>query len=310
MRGRLFGAAAALAALAAVTTTAAVRAAGCPALDYQAGLVSATAALRQTPANVPAALGEVTALVGADRGSEVALGPVLDDLTASPPLVNDARVRLSSMSAALAYPAGSVCNENAGAARDALHNVYASPDFRHLDDSNQPGFLAGVLRFLAGLFGAAAGALGTVGGSILAIVVAGLALLFAWRRWHGSAALPGATSAEPQGDGDDPDAEWAAAQRAATAAEYREAVRRAFRSALLEVAVRGRLHIDPAWTTRELLQRCNAQGDVLAALAAAAALFEHAWYGRVAVTVDDWTRAEERSAAVRRLARQAGAMAR
>ena len=155
MRGRLLCAAAVLAALPVVTTTAAVRAAGCPALDYQAGLVSATAALRQTPTDVAAALGEVTALVGADRGSEVALGPVLDDLTASPPLVSDARVRLSSMSAALAYPAGSVCNENAGAARDALHTVYASPDFRHLDDSNQPGFLAGVLRFLAGLFGRA-----------------------------------------------------------------------------------------------------------------------------------------------------------
>ncbi|MBJ7596344.1 MAG: DUF4129 domain-containing protein, partial [Candidatus Dormibacteraeota bacterium] len=88
--------------------------------------------------------------------------------------------------------------------------------------------------------------------------------------------------------------------------EYREAVRRAFRSALLAVAVRGRVPIDAAWTTRELLQRIDAGGDVLVALAVAAALFERAWYSGVAVTRDDWTLAEERCATVRRLARGAG----
>ena len=87
-------------------------------------------------------------------------------------------------------------------------------------------------------------------------------------------------------------------------------MRRAFRSALLEVAVRGRLHIDSAWTTRELLQRCHADGDVLVALAAAGALFERCWYGELAVTQDDWVRAEERCATVRRLARHAGAVPR
>ena len=106
--------------------------------------------------------------------------------------------------------------------------------------------------------------------------------------------------------GDDPDAEWRAAERAAAAGDHREAIRRAFRSALIEVALRGRVHLDAAWTTRELLARCDADGDVLVALAAAASLFERAWYGGRAVTAADWDLAAERCAAVRRLARRQG----
>ena len=135
----------------------------------------------------------------------------------------------------------------------------------------------------------------------MAIAVVGLAALIVWRRLRGSAALRGAAIEEPATSGDDPDAEWSAAQRAAAAGEYREAVRRAFRSALLEVAVRGRVHIDSTWTTRELLQRCHADGDVLVALAAAAALFERAWYSGNPVTEADWTLAAERCGTLRRL---------
>jgi hypothetical protein len=310
MRSRLLCAAAMLLAVPVIATTAQVQAAGCAALDYHAGLASAGAALQNTPPNVAGALGDVSALLSADHGSTVALQPVLDDLSASPPQVADARLRLTSMSATLAYPRGSVCNENAGAARSALHSVYASPDFRHIDDSTQPGLLATILNFLRDLFNRASAALGRAGAVLLALAVVGLALFLAWRRWRGSAALRSARYDEPAGVGDDPETEWSAAQRAATAGEYREAVRRAFRSALLEVAVRGGLHIDSTWTTRELLQRCHADGDVLVALAAAAALFERAWYAEVAVTHDDWTRAAERCATVRQLARHAGAVAR
>ncbi len=66
------------------------------------------------------------------------------------------------------------------------------------------------------------------------------------------------------------------------------------------------MRIDAAWTTRELLARIDASGDVLVALAAAAAVFERAWYSGVAVTRDDWLSGRGRCAAVRRLARQAG----
>jgi len=310
MRGRLLCAAAALLAVQLIATAPRAQAAGCAALDYQAGLASAGAALQRAPADIAGAEREVSAVLSDNPESAVALRPVIDDLSASPPEVADAQLRLTSMSATLAYPRGSVCNENADAARSKLHSVYASPDFRHLDDSTQPGLLASLLNFIGDLLGRAAGALGTAGAIVLAIAVITVALLLAWRRWRGSAALRGASLDEPAELGDDPEAEWTAAQRAAQTGQYREAVRRAFRSALLEVAVRGRLHIDSAWTTRELLERCHADGDVLVALAGAAALFERAWYGGMTVTEDDWAHAEERCATVRRLARHGGAVAR
>ncbi len=295
-------------ALVAVTASAA-QAAACPALDYQAGLEAAASSLQRTPPDVAGAQRQVSALVAADPGSTVALQGVLADLASTPPEVDDAELRLSSMGATLAYPHGSVCNENADAARGALHDVYASPDFRNLDQVQQPGLLETIFNAISSLLSRGAGALGALGGALLAAAVLAVCLLLVWRRWHGSAALRGARVDEPATAGDDPDAEWRAAERAAAAGEHREAVRRAFRSALLEVAVRGRVRIDAAWTTRELLQRVDASGDVLLALAAAATLFERAWYSGVAVTRDDWVRAQERCSAVRQLARGAGAPA-
>jgi hypothetical protein len=293
-----------------LATAANVGAAGCPALDYQAGLVSAATALQQTPPDVSAAQREVSALVATDSGSSAALQPVLTALATTPPDVGDAELRLATMSATLAYPRGSVCNENTAAARSTLHSVYASPDFRNLDQQMQPGLLQTIVSDIINLLSRGAGALGPVGAALLGAAVVAVCLLLAWRRWHGSAALPGASLDEPATPGDDPEEEWSAALAAAAAGNHREAVRRAFRSALLEVAVRGHVRMDAAWTTRELLQCIDAGGDVLVALAAAAALFERAWYSEVAVTQEDWTRAEERCAAVRRLARAARVEAR
>ncbi|MDQ6848017.1 MAG: DUF4129 domain-containing protein [Candidatus Dormibacteraeota bacterium] len=296
-----------------MSTSTTSHAAACPALDYQTGLAAAAAALNQAPPDITGAQRQVSALAAAYPGSAVALRPVIADLATIPANENDvedAQLRLTSMSATLAYPRGSVCNENAAAAHSALRSVYASPDFRHLDDTNQPGLLQTIVNAIATLLGRGAGALGPVGAALLGGLVLAACLLLAWRRWHGSAAVRGTDVEELATAGDDPEAEWRAAQRAAAAGEYREAVRRAFRSALLEVAVRGRVDIDAAWTTRELLQRIDAAGDVLVALAAAAALFERAWYSGVAVTRDDWTLAEERCASVRRLAREAGVTAR
>jgi hypothetical protein len=280
-------------------------ASSCPALDYEAGLAAAVSALQKVPADIAGAQDRVIALVAADGASAVALQPVLTDLSGAPPDVGDALLRLSSMSAALAYPRGSVCSENADAARATLRGVYASPDFRHLDENNQPGLLATIFNAIAGLLARGAGALGPVGAVLLAAAVLAAALALVWRRWRGGAALGGAGVEEPAAPGDDPDAEWRAAERAAASGEYREAVRRAFRSALLEVAISGHAHIDGTWTTRELLQRVDASGDTLAALAAAAPLFERAWYSGAAVTRGAWTRAEERCATVRHLARGA-----
>jgi hypothetical protein len=283
-----------------------VRAAVCPALSYQASLVDAAAALEAVPARLATARSDVAGLLGADPSRGIALQPVLTDLSSAPPQLDDARTRLEAMSTTLAYPPNSTCNYDGTAARNTLHDVYASPDFKHLDDSNQPGFIDAILNFLGNLFGRAAGALGVAGGIAVALAVLGLAALLAWRRWHGSAASRGAIVDELPAVGDDPDAEWSAAERAAAAGDHREAIRRAFRSALIEVALRGRVHLDAAWTTRELLARCDADGDVLVALAAAASLFERAWYGGRAVTAADWDLAAERCATVRRLARRQG----
>jgi hypothetical protein len=310
MRRRLCRAAAILPAVLVIVLPGQARAAGCAPLDYQAGLAAASAALQQTPADVASAQRDVTNLAGADGQADGVLQPVLDDLSASPPGTDDARLRLSSLSATLAYPPGAACNDSAQAASSALRGVYASPDFRHLDDSTQPGPLANILDYLANLISRGAGALGPAGAVLLALAVVGIALLLAWRRWHGAAALRDARIDEPATAGDDPDAEWRAAERAASVGDHREAVRRAFRSALLEVAIRGRVHLDAAWTTRELLQRCHADGDTLIALAAAAALFERAWYSGNAVTAGDWALARDRCATVRRLARHIAAAAR
>jgi hypothetical protein len=296
--------------LAVSTGSTAALAAACPALDYQAALASAATVLQQNPPDLTAAQRLINTLLAANPGSRDVLQPVTADLDAAPPNIADAELRLSSMSATLAYPRGSVCNENAAAARGALHDVYAAPEFRHLDDPVQQSPIAGILDAIGNLLDRGAGALGPAGAVLLTVAVLGVSLALAWRRWHGSAALRGAAVDEPAAPGDDPDAEWQAAERAAAAGDYREAVRRAFRSALVEVAVRGRVRIDAAWTTRELLRRIDAPGDVLVGLAAAAAVFERAWYSGVAVTADDWTRATERCAAVRRLAREAGAAAR
>jgi uncharacterized protein DUF4129 len=281
-----------------------VRAAGCPALDYQAGLAAVAVALETTPADVVTARNQVAGLLGADPSRSIALQPVLSDLSTAPPQLDDARMRLEAMSATLAYPAHSTCNYDGAPARNTLHDVYASSDFKHLDDSSQTSFIDAILNFLANVFGRAAGSLGVAGGLAVALAVLGLAALLAWRRWHGSAAARGAGIDDLPIAGDDPDAEWRAAERAAAGGDHREAIRRAFRSALIEVALRGRVRLDAAWTTRELLARCDADGDVLVALVAAAALFERAWYGGRAVTAAEWDLAAERCATVRRLARR------
>jgi hypothetical protein len=283
-----------------------VRAAGCTAIDYQAGLAVANAALQALPADVVTARSEINGLLAADPSRGVALQPVVDDLSAVPPEVADARTRLAAMSATLAYAPHSACNYDGAAARNTLHHVYASPAFSHLDDSNANSIVGAILSFLAGLLNGATAALGGVPGILLAIAVLGAGALVAWRRWHGSAASRGARVDEPLAAGDDPDAEWRAAERAAAAGDHREAIRRAFRSALIEVALRSRVHLDAAWTTRELLARCDAGGDVLVALAAAASLFERAWYGGRAVAAADWILAAERCATVRLLARRDG----
>jgi hypothetical protein len=113
-----------------------------------------------------------------------------------------------------------------------------------------------------------------------------------------------AAGAEPATVGDDPDREWQHALAAAQRRDYREAIRRAFRSALLDVTGR-RARIDRAWTTREMLATLSADADLLAVVAPAAASFDSAWYSGDPVGVAEWEVARARCEAVRKVARQA-----
>jgi hypothetical protein len=280
------------------------QAAGCPALDYQATLAAAASALAGAAPDVAAARADVASLLGADPSRRLALQPVGDDLAATPPQLADARTRLVGMSTTLAYPPHATCNEDPSAAAGALHDVYASPGLRHLDDAPQQGWVDAISRLLSAIFGRLSAALGATGAVLLAAAAVVLAGLLAWRRWRGSAADRGARIEEPAGVGDDPDAEWTAAEAAASRGDHREAVRRAFRSSLIEVAVGAGVRLDAAWTTRELLARCHVEADALVAMAAAASLFERAWYSGKAVTAVDWARAADANRRVRALARR------
>jgi len=238
----------------------------------------------------------------ATRGADI-LGPVLGDLDATPPDLADATRRLAALTDVLDLPPRSGCRLDARPAQDALHRVYASRVFANLDKGEPRSFLdevgAAVLRALGGIAA-------RLDPRALAYLVALLLLVLgalgvrAWRRLP--ALLVPAVRTEPPGSGSDADQEWAAALAAAATGDRREAVRRAFRSALLSVMLRGRLQIDPSWTTGQLLARAAGDADLVAALAPAAASFDRAWYSGIPVSMGDWEQARARCQAVRELA--------
>jgi hypothetical protein len=287
----------------------------CAAVAYSAGLSQADRLLHVVPPQPGQAWMLVSSLAAGNPPAHAVLDPVVADLDAADPDINDARQRLDTLSATLALPAGSTCHIDSGAARTALHDVYASNVFANLDQNSQPSVLGrigqGVLWVLSHIGDAfrwlvshASGALGVPGTIALGLVILLTAVALAWWRLRAARSAPPARQgAEPATSGTDPDVEWRIAERAAGHGDYREAIRRAFRSALLQAAGRGRLHVDVAWTTRELLASISADGDLLAVLAPAAALFDHAWYSGDAIGADEWERARVRCAAVRDVAR-------
>jgi hypothetical protein len=214
---------------------------------------------------------------------------------------------------AVTLPPGSGCAASTSAACKALRDTYASPPFDHLDA--QPGgqsifdrILGAIGDGLSWLFTH----LGAGAGSLLFILILAAMVGFVVYRLRGRGGVAvGATAAEtaPAPVTDDPEAEWRAAESAAHRREYREAIRRAFRSALLEVMRRGRLPVDSTWTTRELLGAAAGDADLMAALAPAATSFDVAWYSGHDVTEQDWNAARTRCETVRALARGARAEA-
>jgi len=283
------------------------------AVQYVALLTDARDALDATPPDVARARATVRAL--SDPGSAVtrgttaadALHPIAADLDRNPPDVVGARQRLDATINALRLPDRSVRSGDGRAASDLLHETYRSPVFRDLDAHADESLLERIGKAVRRALGGHSlpdGLLGAVLGALLVGAVIGLVVVVMRR-----AGMLGRTSRsamlEPPGTTVDPDAEWRAAEAAAVAGDHREAIRRAFRSALLSVAVRGRLRVDPAWTTRELLARAGGDAALLGALAPAASLFELAWYSGRPISAAEWQVARARCAAVRALAGEA-----
>jgi hypothetical protein len=213
-----------------------------------------------------------------------------------------------SSSAALAAPPPTppAASTNLADAQQRLAAVYARPPLDRLDLPRGSTPLDAIVSRLGDLFSRLQSGLGTGGelavGLLAAAVIGGLAYVLLRRVSAGRRVV--APPDDPGDAGVDADAEWTAAEAAAARGDLREAVRRAFRSALLAIAVAGRLPVDAAWTTRELLANTAADADLLATLAPAAAAFDVAWYSGRPVSTADWEAQRSRCGAIRAMARR------
>lgn len=190
-------------------------------------------------------------------------------------------------------------------ARRRLDEVYSRPPLDALDRPRPHSLIDDIASAFGRLVNNLFSRLGTGGSTLVGLLAAALvAALALYLLRRVSAGRLARATVEPSPGVIDHDAEWAAALAAAAAGDHREAVRRAFRSALLAVAARGRTVVDPAWTTRELLSRIEGDADLLAALAPAAAAFDVAWYSGRPVTEVDWQRQRRLCETIRGLARR------
>ena len=280
---------------------------GCP-VGYLAAVSSAESALDATPPDTADAVTALQRALAAYPSASL-LGQVVSELQATPPQTAAARARLDTIANTLALPPGSTCTADQRPALSTLHNVYASPVFANLD--HKPAgpnpvsqFLSWVASAIRWLLSHLTGTLGTGGTIALGAALLGIALALAAWKLRGILGGRGASMSDAvEPDTTDPNREWDLAGAAARRGDYREAIRRAFRSALLTVANQGRLAVDPAWTTHELLAATVGDAALLTALAPAAALFDRAWYSGSPITAADWEQAKARCKAVRDLAR-------
>jgi hypothetical protein len=279
----------------------------CVTLQYLMLLGGADNALSAVPAQPATALNDVTQAEALAPASSVDLLPIVASLSASPPDISGGKQRLDLIVQTLALPAGSVCHLDSQQAENDLRQVYASSVFADLDQNQPPSIFSRIGSVINWILTHLFDLLGSGGSIALGVIVLGGLLAFAIYRLRGVAGRRRALgSEEPATAGNDPDREWQLAASAAQRGDYREAIRRAFRSALLEVADR-RAHLDRAWTTREMLATLSTDADLLAVVAPAAASFDKAWYGGGSVDAADWDLARSRCEAVRRVARGAAA---
>jgi hypothetical protein len=277
----------------------------CVTIEYLSLLGRAAGALTAVPAQPPAALTAVTQAEDLAPSSSSELAPIIAALTASPPDLTSARQRIDLLVTTLALPAGSACNVDSREAQNVLHQVYSSSVFADLDQNQPPSIFERIGAAINWIVSHLFGLLGKGGSILLGLVVLGVITAFVVYRLRGVAGSRRALATdEPATAGDDPEREWQLALAAAQHGDHREAIRRAFRSALLDVADR-RAHLDRAWTTREMLATLSVDADLLAVVAPAAASFDTAWYAGEPVGAADWDVARARCEAVRRVARHA-----
>lgn len=282
-------------------------ASSCVTLQYLMLLGGADTALSAVPAQPATALTDVTQAAALAPSSSVDLSPIIASLSASPPGIAGSKQRIDVIVQTLALPAGSVCHVDSQQAENDLRQVYASSVFADLDQNQPPSIFSRIGSVINWILTHLFDVLGSGGSIALGVIVLGGLLALVIYRLRGVAGGRRALAAEePATLGNDPDHEWQLGLSAAQHGDYREAIRRAFRSALLEVADR-RAHLDRAWTTREMLTTLSTDADLLAVVAPAAASFDKAWYGGGAVDVADWDLASARCEAVRRVARHAAA---
>jgi hypothetical protein len=250
--------------------------------------------------SIPAAAQQLQALASGD-GATGALDPVISDLQ-SGDLAGAERL-LGTAVATLQAPGGSSCGTETGAERQALSGVYHSPTFANLDQPPPPDWAQQLLDDIGNFLANVVGALGPVWVILLAAVILGAVVAIA--AWRVRQVI--ASGREPKVDpvavpaGADAEVEWAGALAASERGDFREAVRRAFRSALVSLVQRGRLPVQPAWTTPELLAHAGGDPELAARLAPAAAGFDRAWYSEAPVDADRWEEVRGECQAIRAL---------
>ena len=250
--------------------------------------------------SIPAAEQQLQALAAAD-GAAAALDPIISDLQSGD--VAGAERLLGTEVATLQTPGASGCSSETSHERQALSGVYSSPTFANLDQPPSSNWVQQLLTDIGNFLSHVVGFLGPLWAILLAAVI--LAVVVAIAGWRIRQVI--ASGREPAVDpGDmpaevDPEVEWAGALAASERGDFREAVRRAFRSALVSLVQRGRLPVQPAWTTPELLAHARGDPELSARLGPAAAGFDRAWYSEAPVDADRWEELRGQCQAIRAL---------
>ncbi|MGD1053268.1 MAG: DUF4129 domain-containing protein [Candidatus Dormibacteria bacterium] len=250
--------------------------------------------------SVPDAVRQLQALASQDAAT-AALEPVISDLQDGD--VGGAEALLGAAVTTLQASGGSACGAETSTERQALAGVYRSPTFANLDQPATTNWVQRVLDAIGSFLGHVVGTLGPLATIILtALVLAVVVAIATWRIRQVIAS--GEEPAPDQGsvpDATDAEEEWAGALAASERGDFREAVRRAFRSALVSLVQRGRLPVQAAWTTPELLAHAGGDAELSARLAPAAAGFDRAWYSDAPVDADHWEEVRGECQAIRAL---------